>query len=197
MNLLAHAYLSFGDADVLVGNMISDHVKGKDQFNFPEQIRRGIKLHREIDTYTDEHPATRELKSYFKPTYRLYAAPISDIVYDHFLATDVNEFSTGETLFRFSIETYSQLEKMKPWFPAGFQQIFPYMQQYNWLYNYRFNEGISKSIQSLVRRAKFISEYEDAVNIFLENKAAMRTCYEDFFPSLKKHALEVLANLKK
>ena len=29
MNYLAHAYLSFGDPDVLTGNMISDFVKGK------------------------------------------------------------------------------------------------------------------------------------------------------------------------
>ena len=29
MNYLAHAYLSFGDPDILAGNMISDFVKGK------------------------------------------------------------------------------------------------------------------------------------------------------------------------
>jgi acyl carrier protein phosphodiesterase len=29
MNYLAHAYLSFGEPDILAGNMISDFVKGK------------------------------------------------------------------------------------------------------------------------------------------------------------------------
>ncbi len=35
MNYLAHAYLSFGDPDILAGNMISDFVKGKKKFDYP------------------------------------------------------------------------------------------------------------------------------------------------------------------
>ena len=49
MNYLAHAYLSFNDPDILIGNMISDHVKGKKKFDLPEKIQRGITLHRNID----------------------------------------------------------------------------------------------------------------------------------------------------
>jgi acyl carrier protein phosphodiesterase len=36
MNYLAHACLSFGRPDILVGNMISDHIKGKKQFDYPK-----------------------------------------------------------------------------------------------------------------------------------------------------------------
>jgi acyl carrier protein phosphodiesterase len=35
MNYLAHAYLSFNDPEILVGNMISDFVKGKKKFDSP------------------------------------------------------------------------------------------------------------------------------------------------------------------
>ncbi len=35
MNYLAHAYLSFNDPEILVGNMISDFVKGKKKFDYP------------------------------------------------------------------------------------------------------------------------------------------------------------------
>jgi acyl carrier protein phosphodiesterase len=39
MNYLAHAYLSFNDPEILVGNMISDFVKGKKKFDFPLRIQ--------------------------------------------------------------------------------------------------------------------------------------------------------------
>ncbi len=62
MNYLAHAYLSFNMPDILVGNMISDFIKGKKQFDYPLPVQKGIRLHRAIDTFTDTHAATQELK---------------------------------------------------------------------------------------------------------------------------------------
>ena len=67
MNYLAHAYLSFGHKEVLTGNMISDFVKGKARFQYPEGIQKGIMLHRAIDDFTDTHPATAIAKEIFRP----------------------------------------------------------------------------------------------------------------------------------
>ena len=58
MNYLAHACLSFGNEDILVGNMISDFIKGKKKFDYPVAIQNGIMLHRMIDTFTDAHAVT-------------------------------------------------------------------------------------------------------------------------------------------
>ena len=55
MNFLAHAHLSGNNKQILIGNFIADSVKGKDFSNFPEGIKQGIILHRQIDTYTDSH----------------------------------------------------------------------------------------------------------------------------------------------
>ena len=95
MNYLAHAYLSFGDPDILAGNMISDFVKGKKKFDYPERIQMGITLHRKIDEYTDTHPATRQAKQFLKTSAGLYAGSFVDIIYDHFLANDSYEFEEG------------------------------------------------------------------------------------------------------
>lgn len=40
MNYLAHAYLSFNDPEILVGNLISDFVKGKKKFDYPPLFSR-------------------------------------------------------------------------------------------------------------------------------------------------------------
>ena len=42
MNYLAHACLSFGKPDILLGNMINDFIKGKKQFDYPAAIQKGI-----------------------------------------------------------------------------------------------------------------------------------------------------------
>ena len=88
MNYLAHSYLSFGDSEILVGNMISDYVKGKKKFDYPLAIQKGIMLHRTIDTFTDTHPATKAAIVFFKPVVGTYAGAFVDVVYDHFLAKD-------------------------------------------------------------------------------------------------------------
>jgi acyl carrier protein phosphodiesterase len=195
MNYLAHACLSFNEPLVLVGNMISDYVKGKKQYDYLPGIRTGITLHRKIDAFTDEHPVTQELKSFFRPQYRLYSGAFVDVVYDHFLATDTNEFATGEQLKRFTTSTYNILEQHLALTPAPFQQLFPYMQQHDWLYNYQFTSGIEKSFNGLVHRAAYLQESAIAFDIFLNNYDKMKEYYGVFYPLLKNYAAHQLAEL--
>src|SRR5687767_11792848 len=168
MNYLAHAYLSFQHPEILVGNMISDFVKGKKKFDFPESIQKGIALHRAIDRFTDEHEASKKAKGVFRDTYRLYSAVFVDVVYDHFLACDENEFP-GESLLHFSSQVYRVLEKNFLILPEKFQQVFPYMQAHNWLYHYRFRWGIERSFGGLVRRSAWLTESDSAFLLFNEN----------------------------
>src|ERR671921_866500 len=100
MNYLAHAYLSFRRPEILVGNMISDFVKGKSRLGYTAGVQQGITLHRQIDEFTDFHLATQQAKTIFRPHYRLYSGALVDVVYDHFLATDPELF-TEETLYQF------------------------------------------------------------------------------------------------
>ena len=106
MNYLAHAYLSFNDPFVLTGNMISDFVKGKKKFEYPLSIQKGIALHRAIDEFTDFHPVISKAKDLFREDYRLYSAPLVDIVFDHFLAVDTAQFSENNVLKNFTENTY-------------------------------------------------------------------------------------------
>ena len=80
MNYLAHAYLSLQDPKILMGNMISDFVKGKEQFNFEPGVQAGIQLHRSIDRFTDAHPATKTANALLQPAAGSYAGTFVDIV---------------------------------------------------------------------------------------------------------------------
>lgn len=195
MNYLAHAYLSFGDQDVLAGNMISDFVKGKKKFDFPDRIQMGISLHRKIDEYTDTHPATRQAKEFLKDAAGLYAGAFIDIVYDHFLANDLYEFEEG-ALAIFTQQTYRQLEMNESGMPEKFRQFFYYMRVQDWLYNYRFTTGISRSFYGLCRRAKYISNPEPVFDSFMTHYEELKMAYDFFFPHVKAFAYHELIYLR-
>jgi acyl carrier protein phosphodiesterase len=192
MNYLAHAYLSFRNPEILAGNMISDFIKGKKKFDYPEKIQQGISLHRAIDTFTDFHQATYLAKEYFRPAYRLYSGPFTDIIYDHFLANDLHEFKDEHAIDDFAHEAYLQLTGFHNIFPERFAMMFPYMKNQNWLFHYRNMDGIRNSLEGLTRRATFIHESKTAFLIFEKHYDELRHCYNDFFPSLKKFAYDHL-----
>ena len=195
MNYLAHAYLSFGQTDILTGNMISDFVKGKLKYNYPLLVQKGIQLHRSIDEYTDTHAATAKAKNFFRPQYRLYSGAFIDVVYDHFLALDSNQFTDHGDIESFSHGVYGSLENSFTILPLRFQKMLPYMKSQNWLYNYQFKEGIQKSFQGLVHRAAYLEESLIAFDLFNEHYYELEACYKDFFPQVKQYAFDTLRNL--
>ena len=194
MNFLAHAYLSFGNEEILVGNMISDFVKGKAQYDFIENVQKGIALHRRIDDYTDTHDAVKKAKEYYRPSYRLYSGPFIDILFDHFLANDQSCFKTGE-LNEFTQGVYRTLNQYSSHLPIRFVAAFAYMQSENWLLNYQFKEGIAKSIRGLVRRASFLEDSTTALNLFNEHYTSLAECYTAFIGDVKIYAKEQLSLL--
>jgi acyl carrier protein phosphodiesterase len=198
MNYLAHARLSFDHAEILVGNMISDFIKGKKRFDYEEGIQKGITLHRNIDAFTDEHETTKQAKQFFKPIVGLYAGAFVDVVYDHFLANDEDEFKNDDELLDFTLSVYAVLDKHRQSLPERFSRLFPYMRKENWLYNYRTLWGTEKSFGGLMHRAKYL-EYNSVVfESFQKNYVQLKKSYQSFFPAVKAfahHQFTAITNL--
>jgi acyl carrier protein phosphodiesterase len=198
VNYLAHAVLSFGIPEIAVGNLTSDFIKGKKKFDYPPAIRQGIALHRAIDTFTDFHETTRRAKIVFRPVYGLYAGALVDVAYDHFLANDPAIFGadTGAALKAFSQKTYEQVGAWESIFPERFARMFHYMRTQDWLYNYRYREGIYNSFAGLARRASYMPDPAPACRLFEEQYNELEACYRDFFPLLKEFAFITLERLQ-
>lgn len=195
MNYLAHAYFSFQQPEWLVGNMISDFIKGRLQYDYPARIQQGIRLHRSIDAFTDEHPATKQAKEIFRPHYRLYAGAFVDVVYDHFLANDVNHFNTPEALNAFAQNTYDTLLKYYDVLPERFQQMYYRMREQNWLYNYRERWGMEKSFGGVVYRSRYLTESDTAFSLFEKHFEELQQCYNAFVPDLEQMLQEWLRSV--
>ena len=195
MNYLAHARLSFGQPGILVGNMISDFVKGRKKFDYVEAIQKGITLHRNIDTFTDDHEATKNAKQFFRPAVGLYAGAFVDVAYDYFLANDENEFKEDNELIDFSLSVYNELDRHQQMLPERFTRLLPYMQKENWLYNYRTFWGIEKSFGGLMHRAKYLEYNAVVFESFKKNYEQLQTCYQSFFPAVKDFAYRQLMSI--
>jgi len=169
--------------------MISDFVKGKKKFDFPQDIQKGIMLHRMVDTFTDTHEATKEAKEVFRPHYRLYSGAFVDVIYDHFLAADPSEFSEP-ALLGFSKQVYAMLDEQAQWLPERFALMFPYMKEHNWLFNYRTRWGTGKSLGGVVRRSPYLTESDTAYHLFEQHYQLLQDCYRHFWASVKPFAKE-------
>jgi acyl carrier protein phosphodiesterase len=194
MNFLAHAYLSFNHPQVLAGNMTSDFIKGKTQYHYPPAIQAGIRLHRSIDAFTDSHWATKKAQEVFRKDYRLYSGPITDVIYDHYVANDPEIFKDDELLL-FSMNVYKVLEEQSSHLPPRFLTLLPHMKEQNWLWGYSTKEGIERSLQGLVRRSVYLNDHTAAFSIFNDQYGFLQDCYTSFFKDVKAHALEEFRQL--
>ena len=186
MNYLGHAFLSFNDGEILTGNMIGDHVKGRIALEqYPAGIKRGILLHRKIDGYTDMHPATQRARLLFREDYGLYSGAVMDTLYDHFLASDPKYFPTQEALFEFTQNVYRQLSENEAYFPPKFAEYFPHMRNHNWLLGYRTLKGMERSLGGLARRALHMPPIEKAYEIFVSNYYHLNQCYYEIIDDIR------------
>ena len=191
MNFLAHAYLSFGDPELLTGNLMADTVKGTEPRNFTAGIARGIELHRAIDAYTDHHALVRSTRKIFYPTISHYALVISDVIYDHFLGINWHRYS-NETLLDFSIRSYAAVDRYIQYAPEKFTRIFPYMKEDNWFVMYATLPGIHATIERLSYRSKAFTQAKETIALLTTHYHELENHFLEFFPQLVAHSHDFL-----
>jgi acyl carrier protein phosphodiesterase len=191
MNFLAHLLLAGPDAtapayaDHLLGQFIADSVPGRQLVGYSPEVQAGIRMHRAIDTFTDQHPVVRRTTARLREAgYGKYAGVVADMFYDHFLARNFGEFSS-EALETFTQRVYAVLASRAGEFPAAVQRFFPYLVQQNWLLGYAEIAGITRALQGLSRRASSGSGMETAGEELRQNYAAYEADFRAFFPELR------------
>lgn len=195
MNYLAHAYLSFQNEEILVGNFIADFIKGKMMNSFHDGIRHGILLHREIDRYTDSYPLVKAAQTYLRPKFGHYSTVITDIFFDYFLATNWNMYS-DQPLEEFIQDTFRILDLHESSFPPRFAKMYYWMKRDNWLLKYREVDGIRASLTGLSKRTRFNSKMESAHLSLIEREDEFELIFFAFFKDLETFAQRKLQEIQ-
>lgn len=190
VNFLAHAFLANGDTDAIVGQLCGDFVRGADLSRFPHGIASGIRVHRAIDSYTDQHPLNLQARELFDAPYRRYAGIITDVAYDHYLALDWQHYCDTP------LPDYAQLVQRAllarhELLPESLQNFSTYLESENILQNNTSRAHIEITLERISRRRASMSVLGGAAPSLWRNSAALKALFDDFFPQLISYSSEL------
>lgn len=183
MNYLAHLFLSGKNPAIRTGNFLGDWFKGNQHELLPLGIQKGIKLHRAIDQYADQHEAMK--KSYLRLRAHIgrYALPVIDVLQDYFLSIHFNQFSKQQ-LLPFTEQCIIDLRNEAKNLPTEFEQQLAKMFHVNWLAKYGTHEGMSKSLNHLSKKARFNNEIATSWELIQLEKEKYEEEFLAFFPDM-------------
>jgi acyl carrier protein phosphodiesterase len=179
-----HLVLSGEDPDIIIGNFIADHIRGSRIINeLPNPVKKGILLHRAIDSYSDTHHSVRHSVKLLRSSHYHYAPVAIDILYDHFLIKNWKQFvkiSLGNKIASF----YSLLENRLDSLPAKSRKISLKIIEFNWFEKYETFEGLEEVFAMVDRRASFRSELPNTVKYLLEFYNELEEDFLSFAPDI-------------
>ena len=189
MNYLAHIFLSGIDDEIMIGNFIGDYIKGNDYNKYPETIRKGIMLHRRIDSFTDGHKIIHQSMSYFAPRYRKYAGIIIDVLYDHFLAVNWDKFSP-QPLDEYKENVFETLKRYHSVLPERVQFFIPSFIKNDWIGAYSSVEGILTVFYRMSMRTSLPNESEFAKEVIHKYYIQLQSEFLTFFPDIIRYVID-------
>lgn len=194
MNFLAHIYLS-GNNDLLkIGNFMADSVRGNNYLDYPDELRKGILLHRYIDTFTDAHPIYRKSKHRLHDKYGHYSGVIMDIAYDHFLAKNWSVYS-DEKLEDYAENFYNLLRENYIVLTEKTKGMIPYMIARNWLVSYASIAGLEMILFQMDHRTKNRVNMHESIVEIQQFYTEFEEEFTLFFEELRQHCKEKLLEL--
>lgn len=186
MNYLGHLHLSGTDPLVTVGNFMADSVKGRDLSRFSAGLQQGLRLHRAIDSFTDEHPLQRTGRARVRTHAGRWSGVVMDLFYDHLLASDPSRWR-NEPLAAFAQRMYALLSDHEHLMPPPARRMLPYMVQGDWLTSYATIEGIGRAIAGLARRVPEGAVMIGAERVLHAHIDAYRAEFDAFYADLNEH----------
>lgn len=194
MNFLAHVFLSGNDKQLQVGNFIGDYVKGSSYTCYTPRIAQGILLHRAIDDFTDKHPKVIEAKKLLQPSFRLYSGIFIDMFYDHFLASQWQQFSPVP-LKRFARRFYKNMVWHFRILPPRVKGFLPHLIASNRFCVYATVEGLQRSLEIMESYTSLPHKSEEAIALLKESYEYFRENFNEFFPLLQSFVTEKIAEI--
>ena len=186
MNYLGHIYLSFDDHELATANLFGDFVKGKNLSHFAPTIQTGILLHREIDTFTDQHDSVKAILQLIRNDLPKVAPIAIDLIFDHLLAKHWTRFHTHDFAY-YLANCYNEFEQHKVNYPAHFQDFIEKLIRYNWIAHYPTLDGLSKMSHGVSKKLSFDNALTRTPNVFLAHENLIEMHFENFILAAQQH----------
>ncbi|GFM52132.1 Acyl carrier protein phosphodiesterase [Pseudomonas cichorii] len=191
MNYLAHLHLGGQRPAQLLGSLYGDFVKGPLPGRFPAELEASIRLHRSIDSFTDNHPLIKDAMARFPVQRRRYAGIMLDVFFDHCLARDWHRYA-DIPLESFTRKVYGALAAERQ-LPERLALIAPRMAAQDWLGSYREFDVLEQVLGGISKR---LSRPEGLAGAMQELQALYQPLsadFAEFYPLLQDFAQAALA----
>lgn len=197
MNFLAHCVLPElalprAPIGLLVGGFLGDFLKGPVPEHLPAAIGDGVRLHRRLDAFSNQHPAIRASCRRFPSDLRRIAPVFVDVLADHLLATDFHHYSP-EPLNAFTARTYASLDAHRAHIPERGQRFLRHAAAHDLFAAYARPDTLARALESVAHR---LGRDEVCAAVFDSIEASRPQLLQDFldyFPDLVEHASHWLA----
>lgn len=183
MNLVMHQLLSFEQKDLQIGNHLGEAVKGKKYLNFPEEIQKGILLHRFIDTFSDSHPKVKNSSSILHQNHSKFSPIIIDVYYDYLLIKNWSKFSDVD-FEDFKNNVYKVLQSAEHLYPPSLLRFTRALIDHDWFEMYKTYEGLEITLTNMGKRTKFQNNMHKAIPDLYLNEAKFESDFLFFMPEI-------------
>jgi acyl carrier protein phosphodiesterase len=183
MNHLAHFKVSHPDPGLMVGGFLGDFVKGRLTGTWPHAIERGIRLHRAVDAYADQHAITRCSVQRFAPRFRRYGPIMVDVIYDHFLARSWQTFD-DDALAAFCDDVFDAILQPESILPDDARRMAERMAAVRSLEAYDTEQFVARSLTHIGTRLTRDNPLDQGFAEFKQHEAGLYEDFSQFFPDL-------------
>ena len=173
---------------------MADSIRGHSYDVYPEEIQKGILLHRSIDSFTDMHPIYRQSKHRLHEKYGHYSGVIMDIFYDHFLAKNWSTYC-DEKLEDYTDDFYQLLKDNYEILTEKVKSMIPYMFARNWLVSYASIDGLQMIMFHMDHQTKNRVGMHESILELLENYIEFENEFTLFFDELRQYCADKLKEL--
>ncbi len=187
MNYLAHIFLSGSDSQLQIGNFIGDFVKGNKLNEYPVGIRKGIALHRKIDSFTDSHPVARETVAFLRPAFGRYSGIIADMYFDYFLAINFYSYASNKSLKIFAYRFYFHALINYRHLPERVREFIFHFISTNRLHKYSTVDGLKNSLIIMSNYKVSAIKPQETIDFLTNNHTELENLFHQFFPDLVEY----------
>ncbi|MFT6268541.1 MAG: acyl carrier protein phosphodiesterase [Alphaproteobacteria bacterium] len=168
----------------MLGNFLGDFVKGSNLDYLSPALQHGVRLHRAIDTFTDQHALVRQLKKQFPSSLRRMSGVTIDIYFDHLLCLDwhqYNESTMSSVLEKF----YADLASNDISLTGRFSEVKQGLLTHRWLHEYAQKEAIKRAFFQIEKRLNHrVTFAQESIDFIANNEEQFNIAFSQFYPAL-------------
>lgn len=201
MNFLAHCLLADGSAGrttnvdeppsrqawragFLAGGILGDFVKGPIPDSLPVELRAGIRLHRRVDSHSNQLPEMKASVRRFAPDLRRVAPVLLDIVADHCLARSWPRYAS-EPLDAFIHRVHAAIAEFDAMVPARGRTFIERMVESNLLLRYADPAVARRAMEHVLDRLRLPHLGGALQGVLADDIGTLAADFDIYFPLLQ------------